>query len=182
MKNGKRRNLFQINSGSMADIAFLLLIFFLVTTTIREDIGILVKLPVYDESVTPTNVKDKNVLKIKINAANKLWVEGQEMDFGQLKEEVKTFISNPEKLETLPKKPSKAIVSLQNDRGTSYESYIKVYNEIKAAYSELREELSKKRFGIAYEDLDHQRSKIIRNEIPLILSEAEPTEFLKLEE
>lgn len=168
----------EINAGSMADIAFLLLIFFLVTTTIVEDKGILVKLPPWsDEPPDITRLKERNVFSVLVNASNQLLVRGEPTDISQLKERTKDFIKNPQKREDLAESPKKAIISLKNDRGTKYKTYLEVYNELQAAYNELRDEEALRRFGKPYEDCNNQQRSEIRNDIPLILSEAEPTAF-----
>ena len=166
----------EINAGSMADIAFLLLIFFLVTTTIDADKGIRVLLPPWIDDITTTDVLDKNVLSVKVNANNQLLVEGELMEVKSLKETTKVFIMNPMKEADKPNKPTKAVVSLQNDRGTEYDTYIDVYNEIKAAYNELWNEAANKKYGMAYNHLARAEQKEIRKVIPLIISEAEPTD------
>jgi biopolymer transport protein ExbD len=165
-----------INASSMADIAFLLLIFFLVTTTILHDEGIVVQLPRYEENVIAEPIPDRNVLLILVNAKNQLLAEGGILPIENLRATAKNFISNPLKLNTLPATPRNAIISLQNDRGTSYETYIMVYNELKAAYNELWEEAARQRFGEKYTVLTAFQQKQIRKDIPFVLSEAEPTD------
>lgn len=168
----------EINAGSMADIAFLLLIFFLVTTQIVEDKGILVKLPPWsNEPPDITKLKERNVFSVLVNASNQLLVRGQPTQIRELKERTKEFISNPTRREDLAEAPTKAVISLKNDRGTNYETYLQVYNELQAAYNELRDEEALKRFGLVYDECNSEQRQIIRNEIPLILSEAEPTAF-----
>lgn len=169
----------EINAGSMADIAFLLLIFFLVTTTIVEDKGITVKLPPWSEEEPDiTKLKKRNVFSVLVNAQDQLLVRGEPTRVEQLRERAKLFISNPYNDETMSEKPTKAIISLKNDRGTSYDAYLMVYNELKAAYSELWDELSQRRYGIPYtDDMPFAYKKAIREEIPFVLSEAEPTAF-----
>ena len=169
----------EINAGSMADIAFLLLIFFLVTTTIVEDKGIMVKLPPWSEEEPDiTKLKTRNVFSVLVNAQNQLLVRGEQADIDDLRERAKEFIANPQNREDLAEKPTKAIISLKNDRGTNYKTYLEVYNELKAAYSELWDELSRKKFGVPYdEDMPFAYKKAIRDEIPFVLSEAEPTSF-----
>ena len=115
----------EINAGSMADIAFLLLIFFLVTTTIVEDKGILVKLPPWSEEEPDiTKLKERNVFSVLVNAQNQLLVRNEPALVGDLRERAKEFISNPAKREDLAEKPTKAIISLKNDRGTNYKTYL----------------------------------------------------------
>jgi len=169
----------EINAGSMADIAFLLLIFFLVTTTIVEDKGITVKLPPWSEEEPDiTRLKERNVYAVLVNAQNQLLVRGQPMRIQDLKNNAKEFINNPQKRSDLAEKPTKAIISLKNDRGTNYDTYLRVYNELKAAYSELWDELSRRKFGVPYsDDLPLAYRKAIKGEIPFVLSEAEPTNF-----
>jgi len=176
-RNSREKN--EINAGSMADIAFMLLIFFLVTTTMDVDKGITVKLPPWSEEEPDiTKLKKRNVFSINVNALNQLQVRGDLMDVKDLKEKTKEFILNPQKLEDLSEAPNKALISLKNDRGTKYEAYLEVYNEITAAYNELWDELSMKEYGVPYSDeLDIEKRKAIRTQIPKVLSEAEPTAF-----
>lgn len=169
----------EINAGSMADIAFLLLIFFLVTTTIAEDKGILVKLPPWsDEEPDITKLKERNVFSVLVNAQNQLLVREEPARIGELRERAKEFIMNPSNRPDLAEGPKNAIISLKNDRGTDYETYLAVYNELKGAYDELWTELSERRYGEPYsEEMPFAQRKAIRDEIPMVLSEAEPTNF-----
>jgi len=168
----------EVNAGSMADIAFLLLIFFLVTTTIVEDKGVLVKLPPWsDEPPDIQQLKTRNVYSVLVNAQNQLLVRGEPADLETLRENAKEFIMNPEKRPDMAEKPTKAIVSMKNDRGTKYATYLEVYNEIKGAYNELRNEEANKRHGRDYEFCSRDERRDIRNMIPLVISEAEPTNF-----
>jgi len=169
----------EINAGSMADIAFLLLIFFLVTTTIAEDKGILVKLPPWsDEEPDITKLKERNVYSVLVNAQNQLLVREEPMRLANLRENAKEFISNPRRMENMSESPKNAIISLKNDRGTNYETYLAVYNELKGAYDELWDDLAQKRYGEPYsEEMEYAKRKAIKTEIPMVLSEAEPTNF-----
>lgn len=177
-KSSKDRLSNEINAGSMADIAFLLLIFFLVTTTIVEDKGILVKLPPWSDDIPDiTKMNSRNVYSVLVNASNDLLVRGEPMDIEQLRENTKEFISNPDQLSNLAETPTKAIISLKNDRGTNYKTYLSVYNELQAAYNELRNEEALRRFGKEYEACSGAQRAEIRNDIPLVISEAEPTAF-----
>ncbi len=160
-----------INAGSMADIAFLLLIFFLVTTKIVEEQGVFVKLPPWDPTQQPVDINENNVLSIKVNSLNQLMVEGQISDFSNLRSRVKSFILDP------VREPDEAVVSLQNDRGTHYQTYILAYNEIKAAYTELWDDRAQQQYAIPYNELPAADQKAIRDKIPLVISEAEPTEI-----
>ena len=185
----KKRELTEINAGSMADIAFLLLIFFLVTTTMDVDSGLLRKLPppIDPEAPKPPPIKERNVFIVLVNRNDQLLVEGEIGDIKTLKNKAKQFISNPSNNPNLSeKKPSenidliglysisKGVISLQNDRGTSYNMYIQVQNELAAAYRELRDDLAMQKFGRKYKDLSKPQKKAIRKAIPKMISEAEP--------
>lgn len=168
----------EVNAGSMADIAFLLLIFFLVTTTIAEDKGVLVRLPPWSEE--PPEVlkfKTRNVYSILVNANNDLLVRGEPLDIKDLKEGVQEFILNPQRRDDLAESSVDAIVSLKNDRGTKYETYLNVYNEVKAAYNALHNQEAQRKFGKDYEFLTVPQQKEVRAVIPMKLSEAEPSKF-----
>lgn len=168
----------EINASSMADIAFLLLIFFLVTTTIAEDKGILVKLPPWsEEEQVELQFKSRNVYSVLVNAQNKLLVRGQEMKIGELREHTKEFIANPLKREDLSENPRKAIISLKNDRGTNYGTYLEVYNELQGAYNELWDEEALRKHNVPYGKLSAPKKRAVRNEFPLVISEAEPTSY-----
>ncbi len=174
----KNRMANEINAGSMADIAFLLLIFFLVTTTIAEDKGVLVKLPPYSEEPPPEmKLNSRNVYSVLVNAQNQLLVRGVQMDIAELKRNTMIFIANPDKRSDMSEDPRKAIISIKNDRGTKYKTYLEVYNELKAAYDELWEESAMAKFGKNLDELTNAQQKEIKDAIPLVISEAEPTKF-----
>jgi len=172
-----RRAKNEVNAGSMADIAFLLLIFFLVTTTIVEEEGVLVKLPPLELIDLPITINQNNVFTVKVNEQNQILAENKIIEVAHLKDAAKEFIINPNQLPNRPKSPKKALISLQNDRGTEYKTYLMVYNELQAAYRELREAEAQKRYGMSFKSLNNDLKKEIRNAIPLVISEAEPTEF-----
>ena len=201
-----KRELQEINAGSMADIAFLLLIFFLVTTTMDIDTGLMRVLPppILEDVPPPPPVKMRNVFVVLANAADNMLVEDEYMQVEDLKDAAKEFIigqpNNPEnekfpefKVATDPlivkyygpnKLISKQIVSLQNDRGTSYELYIAIQDQLAAAYSEVRNEEAMNKFGKKYDELkdsksqeDNDKAKAIRMLIPQRISEAEPKEI-----
>jgi biopolymer transport protein ExbD len=174
----KNRMSNEINAGSMADIAFLLLIFFLVTTTIAEDKGVLVKLPPYSEEPPPdVRLNTRNIYSVMVNAQNQLLVRGELMKIEELKANAKIFILNPDKRSDMSDDPTKAIISIKNDRGTKYKTYLEVYNELKAAYNELWEEAAMTKFGKNLDELKPSQQKEIKDAIPLVISEAEPTKF-----
>lgn len=138
----------EVNAGSMADIAFLLLIFFLVTTTIEKDSGINRKLPPMEDNTEPPIIKQKNIFTVLVNKQDQLLVEDEPMEIKDLRKAAREFLDNngdksckfcqgaqdPKSSDN----PDKAIISLKNDRETSYAAYIAVQNELVAAYNELR--------------------------------------------
>ncbi|MFT6167067.1 MAG: biopolymer transport protein ExbD [Vicingaceae bacterium] len=189
----------EINAGSMADIAFLLLIFFLVTTTMDVDTGLTRKLPppIEEEQDKPPEVKERNVFQVLVNANDALLVEGELILVTQLREAAKEFIVGDPTFtdESMPEgratdvpilgkiMVSKQIVSLQNDRGTSYEMYIKVQNELVGAYNEVRNEYAQRKFGKTMQELEAgaEVSKLFDDQLdavkkvyPQRISEAEP--------
>lgn len=178
-KKGGRKTSNEINAGSMADIAFLLLIFFLVTTTIEIDKGILVRLPEWSEEPPPElQINERNVFSVLVNANNELLVRNEPMNVDDLREKAKEFIMNPQRLSNLSESPRDAIIALKNDRGTKYSTYIKVYNELKAAYDELWDEESQRLYNLPYsDDLPIEIRREIKDNIPMILSESEPTQY-----
>ncbi len=184
-----RKEMQEINAGSMADIAFLLLIFFLVTTTMDVDTGISRKLPPPlrgDEE--PPDINERNIFTVLVNSRDNLLVEGKAGDIRFLKERAKEFMSNPQNLEDLPEMVTKeipglgtvrvaksAVISLKNDRGTSYKMYIAVQNELAAAIDELRDDLAMEKFGKKYTELiSEDQIRAVQKAIPVPISEAEP--------
>ncbi|MBK9255396.1 MAG: biopolymer transporter ExbD [Saprospiraceae bacterium] len=168
----------EITAGSMADIAFLLLIFFLVATTINEDKGLLVRLPEFtNDPPPPMPVRERNIFGVLVNAENHLMVRGASMNITELRENVKLFIQNPVHDPKMSENPKQAIISLRNDRGTSYQTYIQVYNELIAAYHELWDEMSWNQYKKSFSELSADQQKGIKQVIPLVISEAEPTEY-----
>lgn len=178
MAKSKNRMKNEINASSMADIAFLLLIFFLVTTTIAEDKGILVKLPPWsEEELLELKFKPRNVYSVLVNAENQLLVRGQQMKIAELRDNTKEFIANPTQREDLSESPTRAIISLKNDRGTNYGTYLEVYNELQGAYNELWEEEALRKYNVGYSKLSNVKKRAVRNAFPLVISEAEPTSY-----
>ena len=171
-----KRSIPEINAGSMADIAFLLLIFFLVTTTMDTDKGIAIVLPPLTppDQIEHTPEKERNVLEILINSNDHLLVEGKRMSITELTDLTTTFLTNNGRNPEYSDSPDKAIVSLKNDRGTSYGIYVKVQNELKRAYNQLRNEEANSKFGADYDDLPKAKQKEIAAIYPIKVSEAEP--------
>ncbi|GAA0893018.1 hypothetical protein GCM10009122_26970 [Fulvivirga kasyanovii] len=138
MRNSHNSQQIQVNAGSMADIAFLLLIFFMITTTIVNDKGISLLLPPDRQETEMVPINERNLFKIQINSQDKLLVEGEPRDnTSGLREEIKTFILNNGKLIDLSESSSKAVVSIKTNRGTTQEMFIKTLDEVKAAYYEI---------------------------------------------
>lgn len=178
-KDRPRREASSINAGSMADIAFLLLIFFLVTTTILEDQGILVRLPIWDANPPPIiTLVPSNLMRVSLNAQNKLLVRDKFLTIDELRENTVEFILNPRKRPELSSAPNKALISLMHDRSTEYETYLSVYNELKAAYHEIWEGMAQRDYAKSYEDLPDAHKRAIQEIVPMVISEAEPTDFL----
>jgi hypothetical protein len=198
-----KRSAPEINAGSMADIAFLLLIFFLVTTTMETDRGISRKLPPIPlEDIVPPIIKQKNIFTVIVNRNNDLLVEDQLMQLQDLRmaavefldngggvgEEACTYCQGPRDLSSSDN-PEKAIISLVNDRQTKYGTYISVQNELVAAYNFLRNREAQRLYGLDYlkmekdyNDVNYRGNKEvlkerldeIQNMYPQKLSEAEP--------
>ena len=160
----------EVNAGSMADIAFLLLIFFLVTTTIEKDKGLLRSLPPIDDSqVEPPIIKQKNLFTVLINRQNQLLVEEELMDIKNLRQAAIDFLDNGgstnaagetctyckgKGLSDSSDHPDKAIISMKHDRETSYEQYMDVQNELVAAYNILREREAARLYKKYYPNAD----------------------------
>ncbi|WP_291859967.1 biopolymer transporter ExbD [Marinilabilia sp.] len=183
-----KRDVQEVNAGSMADIAFLLLIFFLVTTTMDTDSGLsrMLPPPVPEDQETPPPIKDRNVFEVLINSQNRLLVENEPMELTELRDAAKEFIQNPMDDEGLPEKEekqieyfgiypvTKGVISLQSDRGTQYQMYLSVQNELAAAYNELRDELARSKFGKKYSELEDDKQDAIGDIYTQKISEAEP--------
>ena len=181
-----------LNTGSMSDISFLLLTFFLLTSSINTDQGIQRKLPPpLIAQGDDIQIHKRDVLVVLVNMNDQIMVNSEFLpDVNMLKEKTKEFISNPSgDLNLSDKKQlyvqelgteetvSKGVVSLQNDRGTSYEMYIAVQNQLTAAFNELRDEFSNARFGKPFNNLNNTQRKGVQKVIPINISEAEPVNY-----
>lgn len=183
MARSKSRPTTEVNAGSMADIAFLLLIFFLVTTTIASDKGLTLTLPPKPDDVEQIDlkIKDRNLFKVSINSADALLVEGERMDdYTQIKDMLVEHILNPQNNPELAESPGDAIVSYKTDRGTSYEIYINVLDQLQGAYYEIYGQ----KVGLTAEefrtlDLSNPKDQALydkgREGVPMAISIAEPT-------
>ena len=184
----------ELNTSSTADMAFLLLCFFLMTTTMDQDLGLQRRLPPMpdkNQKVEDQKVNRRNIVIVKINSADRLLAGTEPMHVSQLKDKMKEFLDNPANDPNLPEKEevdiegfgkvmvSKGVISLQNDRGTSYEAYIAVQNELVKAVNELRDAWSMENFGKPYASLDEDKQAIVRKAVPQNISEAEPKDVTK---
>ena len=179
-----------LNTSSMADISFLLLTFFLMTSSINTDQGIARRLPPpLPPNQDKPEVRERNIFVVKINSKDRLLYNGEIGRIEDLKDRAKEFLGNPEDKSNLPEKEtmnidllgemrvSKGVISLQNDRGTSYDMYLQVQNELAAAINEMRNELAMDRFGQKYADITEPQRDAIDQAIPIAISEAEPTKI-----
>jgi len=178
----------EVPAASLADIAFMLLIFFLVTTTMDVDSGLERRLPqwVEEKQDEEVDVKERNVFVVLVNRNNDLLVENEWTNISELREKAKEFMANPADDESLPEKEpkeipffgevmvTKGVISLSNDLDTKYGTYIAVQNELVAAINELRDELAKSKFQKSYNDLEKDQQDAIRDIFPSRISEAEP--------
>ena len=198
MAGGNKRKTPDINASSQADIAFLLLVFFLVATTMNTDKGLLRTLPPMppeDMKVEDQKVKDRNVLLVFVNAQGNIMAGDKEMDIHGLKDKTKEFILNVNDDENLPEKKdteidlgdgskwtypvSEGVISLQTTRDTNYEVYIMVQNELSRAFNEVREQVSMQKFGHAFADLNEDQRSAVTKAVPQKISEAEPRQGAK---
>lgn len=154
MLKKKKREGAEINGSSMADIAFLLLIFFLVTTTINVDTGIgMVLPPPLDPNVEPPPIRERNQMNILVNAQGLILMDEQPVSINEVREKLKEFIDNPNDDETLSVSPEAAIVSLKTQKETPYRIYIDMLDEVMGAYKELRDAASRANYGVDFNEL-----------------------------
>ncbi|MBR5105683.1 MAG: biopolymer transporter ExbD [Alistipes sp.] len=188
-----KKNIPEINASSQADIAFTVLIFFLVVSTMDVDTGLVRMLPpMPDPNVKQEDikVKERNLLLVFVSGSGGIMAGGKIIHLDALKDKAKEFILNPLDDKDLPeKKPtvidmpdgskwtypvSEGVISLQNTRDTSYERYIEVQNELTRAFNEVRNELAMSKFNKQFEELTEAENKVITKAIPMKISEAEP--------
>ncbi len=179
-----------LNTGSMSDISFLLLAFFLMVSNINTDMGIARKLPPpLPEDAEAPDVRERNIFVVLVNKDDRLLYNNEYGRIEDLKDRAKEFLGNPNNLPNLPEKVateipllgtvdvSKGVISLRNDRGTSYDMYLQVQNELTAAIKEMRDEMSTNYFGKKFADLSEPQREAIETAIPVAISEAEPTKI-----
>ena len=180
-----KRKIQEVNAGSMADISFLLLIFFLVATHMNVDTGINRILPPWQEEKQEEDILERNVLKVFVSMRNEIMVNSERIDISHLKDRTIEFVLNRNNdpnmpqfeitdIEGLGEYPvSKGVVSLQNDRGTSYGTYIRVQNELTRAFSEIRDIVSRQYYRKNYAELGPDYQKAVQKAVPIAISEAE---------
>lgn len=185
----------EINGGSMADIAFLVLVFFLMVSTMDSEQGLARRLPPMpekDQKVEDIKLNRRNILEVRISGKDKIFAGGQYIsDASQLDDIVINFLSNPTDDKNLSAKKTKdiegfgeypiseGVISLQNDRSTHYDVYIEVQNALVRAINKLRDEFSMRNWGKAYIALSEDQQDIVREAIPQKISEAEPKDVTK---
>ena len=193
----KKKKVPGLNQSSTADISFILLIFFLITTSMDTDMGLARRLPrppEENQEDATMDIKSRNILYVQMNSAGQLWVK-DEMESGyedlkNLRNRVKEFVKNEKNLSKYPEKhvknidilgqcfvTDKHVISVQTDCGTPYAVYFEVQNELVAAYNELRNELSKQKFGRPYDALGDEEKVAVRAYYPQNISEAEPKKY-----
>lgn len=177
--NKKEREDPEIGGAGMADIAFLLLIFFLLVTTIDVDTGIGLQLPpAPEENQEPPPIKERNLLNILVNSQGMVLMDEEPTPVNQVKQNVKDFVTNRGEDPELSDSPDKAIVSIKTDRETPYNVYIDMLDEVMGAYAELRNQAAQAKFGKNYEQLEDEseQKKAIQDMYPKKISIAEPNQ------
>lgn len=178
MLNKRTRDDAEIPMSSLADIAFLLLVFFLVVTTIDVDTGIGLILPPIPDDIEPPPVRERNLMNILVNAQGMVLINEQPAAIANVRDQVKRFIDNHGADPELSESPDDAIVSIKTDRRTPYNVYIDMLDEVMGAYEELRHEASMERFGVPFSSLEQgsERRAEIQEMYPKKISIAEPDE------
>lgn len=169
----------EVGGAGMADIAFLLLIFFLLVTTIDVDTGIGLQLPpAPEENQDPPPIKERNLLNILVNAQGMVLIDEEPTQVSEVKQKIKDFVSNNGQDPNLSDSPDKAIVSIKTQRQTPYKTYINMLDEVMGAYAELRNQASQSEFGVPYSQLEDEgeRQQKIQDIYPKKISIAEPDE------
>lgn len=197
-----KRKVQEINAGSMADISFLLLIFFLVATTMNTDTGLMRMLPPMppeNQQQEEIKVKERNLFLVLISGSGNIMAgvpgKQEQIVLGQLKDMAKEFITNPMDDENLPEKVdreidmadgskwtypvSEGVVSLQTTRDTGYQAYIMVQNELTRAFNEVRDDVAQRKFGAKFSELNEDQRNAVSKAVPMKISEAEPRNIKK---
>ena len=165
----------EIPTASQADLAFLLLLFFLVSTIIDVDTGIGLTLPEYVEDPSTVEVPKDRMAAVLVNENGDILVDGTQTSVFQIKDNLKPRIISKINLPS----NKKLIVSVKTDRKTNYNIYIQVLDQIKQAYFEVRDEYSTSNYGSKYKDLPTEEQDVVKDKIPIIISLAEPESVKK---
>jgi biopolymer transport protein ExbD len=195
----KKKKMPGLNTSSTADISFMLLIFFLVTTSMDTDMGLARHLPQPpdpDQEDAQVDIKARNILYIRLNYQGQLSIKDETTqdagwsEFSELRQRVKDFVRNEQNYSKWPEKhvkiidllgrcyvTDKHVISVQTDRGTPYDAYFQVQNELVAAYNELRNECAQGYFHKAYNELSEDQQKQVMKVYPQKISEAEPKNY-----
>jgi len=177
--NKREREDPEMGGAGMADIAFLLLIFFLLVSTIDVDTGIGLQLPpAPEENQEPPKIKERNIMNILVNAQGMVLIDEQPTQVSQVKQKVKTFVTNNGQNPSLSDSPDKAVVSIKTSRQTPYKTYINMLDEVMGAYADMRNQASQSKFGVPYSQLEDEseRQEEIQDMYPKKISIAEPNE------
>ncbi len=200
--SSNKRKVPEVNSSSQADIAFSLLIFFLVATTMNTDTGLarmLPPMPPENQQQEDIKVKERNLFLVLISGNGAIMAgtptDQQIIDLRELKEKAQEFVLNPMDTEDLPEKEdteielsdgskwvypvSQGVISLQTTRDTGYQAYIQVQNELTRAFNEIRDQVAEKKFGAKFADLPEEDRAAVAKAVPLKISEAEPRNIKK---
>jgi biopolymer transport protein ExbD len=189
----KSRKTPAINAVQMADIAFILLIFFMMVTTMGSEFGMVRMLPPWSDDQESVDINERNIFVVNINQANIVGVRGVPTDIREIRAKTKEFFDLSRRGDNDPEKELReldilgptwvnkgAVVSLQNDRGTSYRIYMQVQNELTAAIRELRDEFCMQRFGTSFEDSTPEQQDVVGAQVfPVSISEAEPRDMVR---
>ena len=200
--SSNKRKVPEVNSSSQADIAFSLLIFFLVATTMNTDTGLarmLPPMPPENQQQEDIKVKERNLFLVLISGNGAIMAgtptDQQIIDLRELKSKAQEFVLNPMDTEDLPEKEdteielpdgskwvypvSQGVISLQTTRDTGYQAYIQVQTELTRAFNEIRDEVAEKKFGSKFADLTEEQRAAVAKAVPLKISEAEPRNIKK---
>ena len=157
----------ELNTSSTADISFMLLIFFLVTSSMDTDKGLLRQLPPpLQEQQPPQDIRKDHVLQVTLDASDQLAVNGTLLTTQQLKEQIMEFIAADR---------TDHVISIRTDRATTYEAYFRMQNAIVAAYNQLREKYTRERYGKGYDELVEEQRDEVNQYYPQRISESKPS-------
>ena len=162
------RDVPELNTTSTADISFMLLVFFLVTSSMDTDKGLSRQLPPLDNEQQPElDISRSNVMQIRLDSHDSLWIDDKTVSFDMLQQQVESFVAS--------RQTERYVVGVQTDRQTSYEAYFQIQNTIVAAFHALREKMARQKFGHTFSQCTPEEHDVIIRRLPLRISEAIPT-------